>query len=157
VEEEKQDSLPSEASEAAKLGEILTGIGDGEMEGEQVLAAVLEATQGPLPPPSMLQAYKDIDESLFREIVDGARARRELDVQSLKADRAHSRSMQKRSQYLQYGLAGLSLVIAATLGFIPPNFGVNPPTVIAVAVAVVGVGGVPAATAIARRFSSRSD
>ena len=128
-----------------------------ELGDRTALLSMMEMTSGAYPPPSMLRDYKQLDEGLFQQIVDGAEHQRDHRMAIERAEASHSRSLRRWGQIGQFALAFFGLSLSAAMVAIPAFFAVSVPWPVPVAVAVLGVGGLPAATIMARLFASRRD
>ncbi|MBV5260429.1 hypothetical protein FLX56_18610 [Synechococcus moorigangaii CMS01] len=139
---------------SAETGEIITA---EQLAQNPALLSMMEMTTGAYPPPSMLRDYKALDEELFREIVRGAVAQRDHRLEIERAEAAQSRSLRRWGQISQFGLGFFALAIAALMKAVPAFYGIDTGWAVPVAIAVLGVGGLPAATIMARVFTGRRD
>jgi uncharacterized membrane protein len=145
------DQLASLVSE--KLGRPIS---PEDLDAPDVIEGMMEVTTGAYPPPSMLRDYRDLDEGLFQEIIAAARSQREH-RQKLEGQLFEdTRSLRNRGQYLQVGLAALGLILAAAMVVVPSFWGISIPWPVPVAVAAIGVGGLPVATILARAMGMSS-
>jgi len=123
----------------------------------QAVQLLVEYSAGPYPPPSMMEAYKEIDPAICREIIESARSQREhrQSLERLATEGGIARM--NRAQRNGFVVAMLGLIIAAAVGALAAYLQFSPLVWLAVAMVVVAVGGPPAARVLAKVISAKQE
>lgn len=124
-----------------------------DLQNPRIMQSMMEVTTGAYPPPRMLKAYRDIDEALYQSILRGADEQRSHRHQLEAEDLRHNHRMQRKGSSGQIALGLIGLVLASLIKIVPGIWGFESGWIVPVGVALLGVGGMPVATILARRFA----